>query len=410
MTSNLDLIRGRQVVQSLTNQSGGAVIAGDVVIVSTANDESFTTTTSSAYNSTRVGVALDSIAAAAAGRILLEGYAPLVNVSASATRGHYLLTHTVAKQATSQAGYAAGAFGQIIKAGTMPSAVIFPVAQVGSAGITRSGATTDNHLMVWNGSNADSAKDGGVVPSGSADGWTAGTGTWSYSSADAPTFVISVNADMTAIIGVGQRIKLTQTTVKYFIVTAVGTFSGGNTLITVYGGTDYTLANAAITSPYYSAIKAPFGFPMTPAKWSVIVTDTTIRNQASPVKNTWYNIGTTACQIVAPIGVWYGAYKVGVYGYRTATAAQSISVTLSTANNSESDGTWTTGGYADITSGQLGLFHSMYASGIIDVATKTTLYLNGCWDKGTVLNQDGTQLYFRNDQMTMVLSLRCAYL
>lgn len=166
MTSSLDMIRGRQVVQSLTNQSGGSVIAGDVVIISTANDESFTTTTSAAYNSTRVGVALDSIASSASGRVLLEGYAPLVNVSASATRGHYLLTHTVAKQATSQAGYAAGAFGQIIKAGTTPSAVIFPVAQIGSAGVTRSGSTTDGHLAVWNGSSADSIKDGGVVPAG----------------------------------------------------------------------------------------------------------------------------------------------------------------------------------------------------------------------------------------------------
>lgn len=165
MTS-LDMIRGRQVIATLTNQSGGAIIAGDVVIVSAANDESFTTTTSAAYNSTRVGVALDSIAAAAAGRILLEGYAPLVNVSASATRGHYLLTHTVAKQATSQAGYAAGAFGQIIKAGTSPSAMIFPVAQVGSAGVTRSGATIDGNLAVWNGNNADSLKDGGAVPTG----------------------------------------------------------------------------------------------------------------------------------------------------------------------------------------------------------------------------------------------------
>lgn len=147
MTSSLDMIRGRQVVQTLTNQSGGAIIAGDVVIVSAANDESFTTTTSAAYNSTRVGIAQESIAAAATGRILLEGYAPLVNVSASATRGHYLLTHTVAKQATSQAGYAVGAFGQILKAGTTPSAMIFPVAQVGSSGIGGSSGSTDNAII-----------------------------------------------------------------------------------------------------------------------------------------------------------------------------------------------------------------------------------------------------------------------
>lgn len=211
MTSSLDLIRGRQVVQTLTNQSGGAIIAGDVVIVSTANDESFTTTTSAAYNSTRVGVAQESIAAAATGRILLEGYAPLVNVSASATRGHYLLTHTVAKQATSQAGYAAGAFGQILKAGTTPSAMIFPVAQVGSAGVARSGSTTDGHLAVWNGSNADSIKDGGVpATSGMVKIATLGSGASFDFTSIAGTYtdlkIIGIGRGDTAAAGIGVHI------------------------------------------------------------------------------------------------------------------------------------------------------------------------------------------------------------
>lgn len=163
MTSSLDLIRGRQVVQTLTNQSGGSVIAGDVVIIDTAHDESFVTTTSAAYSASQVCIALDSIAAAATGRVLLQGYAPLVNVSASATRGYYLFTHTVAKQATSGAAFVTGAFGQVLKAGTTPSAYIFPPALSGTAGITRSGSTTGDHLAVWNGSNADSLKDGGAV-------------------------------------------------------------------------------------------------------------------------------------------------------------------------------------------------------------------------------------------------------
>lgn len=165
MTSSLDLIRGRQVVSTLTNQSGGPVIAGDVVVVDTAHDESFITTTTAAYNASQVGIALDSIAAAASGRVLLQGYAPLVNVSASATRAYYLFTHTVAKQATSSASFVAGAFGQVLKAGTTPSAFIFPPAIGSTAGITRSGSTTGDHLAVWNGSNADSLKDGGVAPS-----------------------------------------------------------------------------------------------------------------------------------------------------------------------------------------------------------------------------------------------------
>ena len=33
-------------------------------------------------------------------------------------------------------------------------------------GVARSGATTDGHLAVWNGSSADSIRDGGSVPAG----------------------------------------------------------------------------------------------------------------------------------------------------------------------------------------------------------------------------------------------------
>lgn len=40
----------------------------------------------------------------------------------------------------------------------------------GAAGaVARSGSTTDGHLAVWNGSNADSIKDGGVVTAGGGD-------------------------------------------------------------------------------------------------------------------------------------------------------------------------------------------------------------------------------------------------
>ena len=40
-----DMIRGRKVVLFLTNKSGGAVIAGDVVVLDSTASESFTTTT-----------------------------------------------------------------------------------------------------------------------------------------------------------------------------------------------------------------------------------------------------------------------------------------------------------------------------------------------------------------------------
>src|SRR5690606_22909761 len=104
----------------------------------------------------------------------------------------------------------------------------------------------------------------------------------------------------------GMRIKLTQTTAKYFIITKVA-YSDPNTTITVYGGTDYDLANAAITDPYYSQVKAPVGFPLDPSKWSVLVTDSSSRSQATPTSNQWYNLGSVS--ITIPIGYWVVSYK-----------------------------------------------------------------------------------------------------
>ena len=132
----------------------------------------------------------------------------------------------------------------------------------------------------------------------SDDGWIPALGTWTYSSADAPTYVISVDADMTTTIGVGQRIKLTHAAaVKYFIVTAVGAYSGGVTLITVYGGTDYTLAATAITLPYYSMVKAPFGFPLDPTKWTQQLVDIADRSTAGPTVSVWYNVRSISISI-----------------------------------------------------------------------------------------------------------------
>jgi hypothetical protein len=130
--------RGRQVVVPLTNKSGGAVAAGDVVIVDTGNDAAFTTTTG-AQSETSLGVAQETIANNATGRVLIAGYAALVNVPASVTRGHYIETHTVAKQAVGSATRRAGSFGQFLTGGTTPTALLWGITDQtasGGGGIT----------------------------------------------------------------------------------------------------------------------------------------------------------------------------------------------------------------------------------------------------------------------------------
>lgn len=84
------------------------------------------------------------------------------------------------------------------------------------------------------------------------DGWNAVADTWTYASAT----TITVPTGAASLYSVGDKIKLTQTTTKYFYIVTVA-----DTLLTVTGGSDYTLANAAITSPYVSHISNPVGFP-----------------------------------------------------------------------------------------------------------------------------------------------------
>ena len=134
--------RGRQVVQSLTNKSGGSVAAGDVVVIDTTNDTAFTTTTTGRAEIS-IGIAQETIANNATGRVLTEGYAALVNVPASVTRGHYIETHTVAKQATGNSTRRSGSFGQFLTGGTTPTGWVWGSSDTAgvSGAITSSGLT-----------------------------------------------------------------------------------------------------------------------------------------------------------------------------------------------------------------------------------------------------------------------------
>jgi hypothetical protein len=88
------------------------------------------------------------------------------------------------------------------------------------------------------------------------DGWTPSNEAWIYASASSFT----VSGDKTRKYQIGDKIKLTQTTAKYFNIIGIS-YSSPNTTVTVTGGSAHTLANAAITSPYYSKIENPQGWP-----------------------------------------------------------------------------------------------------------------------------------------------------
>jgi len=257
---------------------------------------------------------------------------------------------------------------------------------------------TSGQVLSYNGSKWTPTTTSGSSASGiPVDGWIAASETWTYVSADGPTGVFSVPADVTGKYSAGMRVKYTQTTIKYGIVTAVGAYAAGVTPITIYGGTDYTLANAAITSPYYSPVKAPFGFPLDPMKWTVEVTDTTQRSQVSPVSGTWYNLGSISISI--PIGVWNVIYKLLAQCNGTSGSIY-VLATLSTANNSETDKKLTDQVGAGAVSN---VYNVLGRESVLAVAVKTSYYLNS----STTADQT---LYNRNEIATAVIRAVCAYL
>lgn len=198
-------------------------------------------------------------------------------------------------------------------------------------------------------------------------------------SADDPTYVLTfAGVDLTSTIGVGMRIKFTQnSTIRYFIVTAIS-FST-NTTLTLYGGTDYNVDDTgtyAISNFYYSSAKAPLGFPLTPEKWTEKTIATGVNNQASPVQNTWYNLGSISLSI--PIGVWrvsYSVYALCISG--SSGTISDMASTLSTSNNSESDINFTSALQSGGAAGTIRTGGQNSRSNTLALASKTTYYLNG---------------------------------
>lgn len=89
-------------------------------------------------------------------------------------------------------------------------------------------------------------------PAAPIDGWTPVADSWAYASAS----TITVPAGAASFYHKGDRVKFTQTTVKYFVITAVA-----DTLLTIAVNTDYTVANAAISAIFYSHQQNPIGYP-----------------------------------------------------------------------------------------------------------------------------------------------------
>ncbi len=178
-----------EVILQLVNKSGGAIAIGDVVVIDTADDTAFTTTTTGRAEIS-VGIAQAAIPSNTSGSVLVAGYATLVNVPSSMTRGYFLETYTVVKQATGNATRRSGSFGQFLTGGTTPTAWLW-----GSTDQTAgSGSPLTTKGDIWGYSTVDAriavGLNGYVLTADSAQAlgvkWSTPTSVlpWSYAKAN----------------------------------------------------------------------------------------------------------------------------------------------------------------------------------------------------------------------------------
>lgn len=241
-------------------------------------------------------------------------------------------------------------------------------------------------------------------------GWTPAGETWTFLSVDDPTGLFTVSGDVTTKYSAGMKIKMTNDgNVIYGIISKAPSYSAPNTTITFLHEIDptdnlalYLMANSAITLPYYSTQKAPFGFPLNPLKWSIKITDTTSRTQATPTASTWYNLGSIS--ITIPIGIWDIDYRVKLNVYDANGADELIASTLSTGNNTETDKEFTQCLRTTATACS-NLVSTVYARKFLELAAKTIYYLNTRTELTGVDN-----ITNKNDETTLAIRAICAFL
>jgi hypothetical protein len=242
-------------------------------------------------------------------------------------------------------------------------------------------------------------------------GWIQDNAEWTYDSADAPSYTFNRAGDVTGIMYVGQKILYYQDAAwKYGIITAIGAYAGGVTPITFYGGGNtaspsYAMTASAISTHYYAGVWRPLDFPMNPDTWSYIITDETQRDQSNPDTSIWYNLGSISINI--PIGLWKLKYIVAIDATADgANGGVQLKVTLSTANNSESDN-YLTFRFTSVIAVNNDVMATMaHRNKIITLASKTTYYLNSIIYIGTNLSH----LYNRNDSVPLEIKAVCQYL
>lgn len=189
--------------------------------------------------------------------------------------------------------------------------------------------------------------------------------TFTFVSWDSTTYtgVVSTNIDLTAYLTAGMKIKLTQNSaVKYAFITAIT-----STQITLFMGSQYSLNSSAISNTYFSMLKAPYGFPLNPAIWSIKTTSTTAIQYTSPTVGLWY----TGISIKVPKGQWRLQYKAKFECDMPSALETNVFGGICTSSNGNPiiD-------YVSNASGTGSVQFTLSYSSIVDITSDTTYYLS----------------------------------
>jgi hypothetical protein len=123
-----------------------------------------------------------------------------------------------------------------------------------------------------------------------------------------------------------------------------------------------------ITASAYSTMANPYGWVSDKGRWEVVTLGRTDVMQAAAVNGTWYNLGSI--QIYIPVGSWRNTYYAAVYR----DTGGFMEITLSTANNTESDTAAT--GYFETSGGAVSGAASVFREIALNQTVAGTLYLN----------------------------------
>lgn len=226
-----------------------------------------------------------------------------------------------------------------------------------------------------------------------------------YKSASAPTFVCNtlntsnVAKDMRPYLSVGMKLKMTQAAVvKYFFITAIDATS-----ITLYGGTDYVLTTTAVTNVCYSVVKSPYGFPMSPSKWSVQFIRNTTTSISPVTAGVWKS---SDIALTVPIGDWQIYFKSTSHSIQSsATYGSLLFITLSTNLTTETNIEFTSYGGADsLATSKLGILVST-AEATVRLESSTVFTLLGKIFMGVT-----TDIVFEGNKTPTTIRATCAYL